>query len=53
VLSLGDALAWLDGHQNLERMLADTRPAPPDLVRMRALVDVLGHPEAARLRQST
>jgi dihydrofolate synthase / folylpolyglutamate synthase len=47
VLSLGDALAWLDSHQNLERMLADTRRAPPDLVRMRALVDVLGHPEAS------
>jgi dihydrofolate synthase/folylpolyglutamate synthase len=38
-------LAWLDGHQNLERMLADTRAAPPDLSRMRHLVDVLGHPE--------
>ena len=44
---LGDALAWLDGHQNLERMLADTRRPPPDLGRMRRLVDVLGHPEQA------
>lgn len=48
--SLGDALAWLDGHQNLERMVASVgagRPVPPDLSRMQALMDVLGHPEAA------
>jgi dihydrofolate synthase / folylpolyglutamate synthase len=45
--SLGDTLAWLDGHQNMERMLADTRRPPPDLGRMRKLVDVLGHPELA------
>jgi dihydrofolate synthase / folylpolyglutamate synthase len=46
-MTIGDALAWLDGHQNLERMLASA-PAPhPDLARMRRLVDVLGHPEAA------
>jgi dihydrofolate synthase/folylpolyglutamate synthase len=44
---LGDALAWLDGHQNLERMLADTRRPPPSLGRMRRLVDVLAHPEQA------
>jgi dihydrofolate synthase / folylpolyglutamate synthase len=44
---LGDALAWLDGHQNLERMLADARRPPPSLGRMRRLVDVLGHPEQA------
>jgi dihydrofolate synthase/folylpolyglutamate synthase len=47
VLSLGDALAWLDSHQNMERMLADSRRVAPDLGRMRALVDVLGHPEAS------
>ena len=46
-MDLGDALAWLDRHQNLERMLADSRPTPPDLGRMRRLVDVMGHPEAA------
>lgn len=40
-------MAWLDGHQNLERMLADTERPLPDLDRMRRLVDVLGHPEAA------
>jgi dihydrofolate synthase/folylpolyglutamate synthase len=44
---LGDALAWLDGHQNLERMLADTRTATPDPSRLRRLVDVMGHPEAS------
>ena len=44
---VGDALAWLDGHQNLERMLADTRRPPPSLGRMRRLVDALGHPEQA------
>src|SRR5262249_31956594 len=41
----GDALAWLDSHQNLERMLADARRPLPTLDRMRRLVDVLGHPE--------
>jgi dihydrofolate synthase/folylpolyglutamate synthase len=40
-------LAWLDSHQNLERMLADSRRPPPDPERMRRLVDVLGHPEQA------
>jgi dihydrofolate synthase / folylpolyglutamate synthase len=45
--SLGDALAWLDRHQNLERMLADTRRVTPTLDRMQRLVDVLGHPENA------
>ena len=45
--SLGDALAWLDRHQNLERMLADARRVPPTLDRMQRLVDVLGHPENA------
>jgi dihydrofolate synthase/folylpolyglutamate synthase len=47
---LGDALAWLDGHQNMERMLASVsrgRPVPPDLSRMQALMDLLGNPEAA------
>lgn len=46
-MDLGDALAWLDRHQNMERMLADHRSAVPDLARMRHLVDVLGNPEAA------
>ena len=42
---LGDALAWLDGHQNLERMLATTRMVAPSLKRMTALVDILDNPE--------
>jgi dihydrofolate synthase/folylpolyglutamate synthase len=46
-MDLGDALAWLDRHQNLERMLADARTATPDPERMRRLVDVLGHPESS------
>ncbi len=43
---LGDALAWLDRHQNLERMLTDTRTAVPDPARVRRIVDVLGNPES-------
>ncbi len=46
-MDLGDALAWLDRHQNLERMLADVTTARPDLGRMRRLMDVMGHPEGA------
>ena len=43
--SLGDALAWLDGHQNMERMLAGSRAERvPDLTRMAALVSALGDP---------
>ncbi|HEX3542655.1 MAG TPA: folylpolyglutamate synthase/dihydrofolate synthase family protein [Acidimicrobiales bacterium] len=44
-MDLGDALAWLDSHQNLERMLADTNRPPPDLGRMRRLMDILGDPQ--------
>jgi dihydrofolate synthase/folylpolyglutamate synthase len=47
---LGDALAWLDSHQNMERMVASVsagRPVPPNLSRLRSLMDLLGHPEAA------
>ncbi len=44
-MELGDALAWLDSHQNLERMLADTRLALPDLGRMRRLMEVMGDPQ--------
>jgi dihydrofolate synthase/folylpolyglutamate synthase len=46
-MDLGDALAWLDSHQNLERMLADTNRPPPDLGRMRRLMDILGDPQDA------
>jgi dihydrofolate synthase/folylpolyglutamate synthase len=41
-LSLGDALAWLDSHTNLERGGAPRRPT---LDRMRPLVEMLGSPQ--------
>jgi dihydrofolate synthase/folylpolyglutamate synthase len=44
-MELGDALAWLDSHQNLERMLADSNRPPPDLGRMRRLMHILGDPQ--------
>src|ERR1700726_1924525 len=46
-MELGDALAWLDRHQNLERMLADSRQAVPDPTRMRRFAHVLGDPPGA------
>jgi len=46
-VELGDALAWLDGHMNLERILNMARTGPPNPRRMQGLVDVLGHPEQA------
>jgi dihydrofolate synthase/folylpolyglutamate synthase len=46
-MDLGDALQWLDRHQNLERMLADHRQALPDPSRMRRLMHVMGDPESA------
>ncbi len=44
-MELGDALEWLDRHQNLERMLADHRLAVPTLDRMRRLMDVMAEPQ--------
>jgi dihydrofolate synthase/folylpolyglutamate synthase len=44
-MDLGDALAWLDSHQNLERMLADANRPPPDPARMRRLMHILGDPQ--------
>jgi dihydrofolate synthase/folylpolyglutamate synthase len=44
-MDLGDALAWLDRHQNLEAMLADRRLAVPDLSRMARLMEVMGEPQ--------
>jgi dihydrofolate synthase/folylpolyglutamate synthase len=41
-ISLGDALAWLDAHTNLERGGAPRRPT---LDRMRPLVELLGSPQ--------
>jgi dihydrofolate synthase / folylpolyglutamate synthase len=46
-MELGDALAWLDSHQNLERMLADVSRPPPDPARMRRLMTILGDPQDA------
>jgi dihydrofolate synthase/folylpolyglutamate synthase len=46
-VELGDALAWLDRHQNLERMLADSRLALPDPTRMQRFAHVLGDPQGA------
>ncbi len=44
-MELGDALAWLDSHQNLERMLADANRPLPDPARMRRLMHILGDPQ--------
>lgn len=47
--SLGDALAWLDRHINLEAIEAGSagRHAFPTLERIQALVDAMGHPQAS------
>jgi dihydrofolate synthase / folylpolyglutamate synthase len=47
-MNLGDALAWLDRHQNLERILADHRLQAPRPERMRTLARVLGDPQEAQ-----
>ena len=44
-MNLGDALAWLDRHQNLERILADERLRAPRPERVRALVDLMDDPQ--------
>ncbi len=44
-MNLGDALAWLDRHQNLERILADERLRGPEPERMRRLADLMGDPQ--------
>jgi len=41
------ALAYIDDHVNLERMLGGGRPEAPTLDRMRRLVDVMGDPQHA------
>lgn len=46
-MNLGDSLAWLDRHQNLEQVLADHRLAAPELGRIRHLVHLMGDPEDA------
>jgi dihydrofolate synthase/folylpolyglutamate synthase len=47
-MNLGDALAWLDRHQNLERILADTRLRVPRPERVRALVELMDDPQDAQ-----
>ncbi|MFM7536670.1 MAG: bifunctional folylpolyglutamate synthase/dihydrofolate synthase [Acidimicrobiales bacterium] len=42
------ALAYLDEHINLERMLAGTRPEVPSLDRMRRLCSAMGDPQHAQ-----
>jgi dihydrofolate synthase/folylpolyglutamate synthase len=44
-MNLGDALAWLDRHQNLERILADESLRVPRPERVRALVDLMDDPQ--------
>lgn len=47
-MNLGDALAWLDRHQNLERILADRRLQAPRPERMRRWAEILGDPQKAQ-----
>src|SRR5487761_1332498 len=47
-MNLGDALAWLDRHQDLERILADHRLQIPRPERMRRLMEVMGDPQQAQ-----
>ncbi len=46
-MNLGEALAWLDRHQNLERILADRRLSAPRPERMRRFAHLLGDPQGA------
>ncbi len=47
-MNLGDALAWLDRHQNLERILANRRLQAPNPERMRHLAHLMGDPQRAQ-----
>ena len=44
-MTLEDSRAWLDGHINLARMVADSRTEPPTLDRVRRLTELLGDPQ--------
>lgn len=44
-MNLGDALAWLDRHQDLERILANRRLQAPNPGRMRRLAHLMGDPQ--------
>jgi dihydrofolate synthase / folylpolyglutamate synthase len=47
-MNLGEALAWLDRHQNLERILADRRLQAPNPERMRRLAHLMGDPQSSQ-----
>jgi dihydrofolate synthase/folylpolyglutamate synthase len=45
--SLGDVLEWLDGHVNLEAIVAGRSSMPPTLDRIARLAAVMGDPQAS------
>jgi dihydrofolate synthase/folylpolyglutamate synthase len=47
-MSFGEALAWLDRHVNLERILADHRVRAPDPDRMARFCHLMGDPQWAQ-----
>jgi dihydrofolate synthase/folylpolyglutamate synthase len=47
VTSLGDALEWLDGHVNLEAIVAGRAVRHPTLERIRVLASVMDDPQAS------
>jgi dihydrofolate synthase / folylpolyglutamate synthase len=47
-MNLGEALAWLDRHQNLERILADGRLRAPEPERMRRFAHLMGDPQTSQ-----
>ncbi len=47
-MNLGEALAWLDRHQDLERILADRRLQAPNPERMRRLAHLMGDPQSSQ-----
>ncbi len=44
-MNFEEALVYLDGHMNLEKMIAGERATAPTLVRIRELLSLLGDPE--------
>src|SRR5579875_973586 len=47
-MNLGEALAWLDRHQNLEQVLADKRLRAPHPERVRRLMELIGDPQGTQ-----
>ena len=47
-MNLGEALAWLDRHQDLERIIADKRLHAPRPERMRGFAHLMGDPQNAQ-----